>query len=79
MKTNLRLLQLIQRKCDLTQFYDIDLSCSGLCLQGHFKSDICNVLKKLKFKYEVTLNGNLEWRRNKIRVVLTQCTEIHKH
>jgi hypothetical protein len=57
MKKNLRLLNYLSKKVDLTIFYTISVSEYNISLQGKFNPDALQSLKSKGAKIEIDTNG----------------------
>jgi hypothetical protein len=71
MKTQMRRLELILRVIDPDWFYVISVWKSEIVLQGNFSPEKAKFLIKLKFSHSFDCNGNLDFNRGVIRIVLT--------
>jgi hypothetical protein len=71
MKKNLRLLNYLSKKVDLTIFYTISVSEYNISLQGKFNPDALQSLKSKGAKIEINTNGFVNCQIKNINITFT--------
>lgn len=75
MKKQLRILNLLGRKFDLSLFYCITYYHDRIVLQGYFTREVNEVLQRLELKGEVNSIGYVEYNYKNIQIILTPCSK----
>lgn len=75
MKKQLRILNFLDRKFDLSLFYNITVYKDHILMQGIFTNDINDIIQRLELKGEVNSIGFVEYKYKSIVIVLTPCSK----